>query len=101
MAQRLAQDGPHVVVSSQKQQNVDLAVAALQEEGLSTVGTMCHRGRQGPGAAGGHSKGPRGWKDTERRVCRTPCLLSPGRGRGQEGGLEVLEGGLRPQLLAV
>ncbi|TKC38205.1 hypothetical protein EI555_015801, partial [Monodon monoceros] len=45
MAQRLAQ------------QNVGLAVAALQEEGLSTVGTMCHRGRQRPGAAGGHSPG--------------------------------------------
>ncbi|KAB0392203.1 hypothetical protein E2I00_018502, partial [Balaenoptera physalus] len=44
--------------------------------------------------AGGHSKGPRGWKDTGRRVCRTPCLLSPGRGRDQERGLETLEGGL-------
>ena len=45
--------------------------------------------------AGGHSK------DTGRRVCRTPCLLSPGRGPDQERGLETLEGGLRPQLLTV
>ena len=49
MAQRPAQDGPHVVVSSQKQQNMDLAVTVLQEEGLSMMGTMCHRGRQRPG----------------------------------------------------
>lgn len=33
-------DGAHVVVSSKKQWNVDPAVAALQEEGLSVNGTV-------------------------------------------------------------
>ncbi|XP_066199752.1 dehydrogenase/reductase SDR family member 2, mitochondrial-like [Saccopteryx leptura] len=45
IAQRLAQDGAHVVVSSRKQQNVDRAVAALQGEGLSVTGTACHVGK--------------------------------------------------------
>ncbi|KAF3830266.1 hypothetical protein GH733_004085 [Mirounga leonina] len=42
MARHLAQDGAHVVISSQKQQNMDRAVAALQGEGLSVAGTVCH-----------------------------------------------------------
>ncbi|XP_074090925.1 dehydrogenase/reductase SDR family member 4-like isoform X1 [Macrotis lagotis] len=42
IAQRLARDGAHVIVSSRKQQNVDRAVAALQKEGLSVTGTVCH-----------------------------------------------------------
>ncbi|XP_066131151.1 dehydrogenase/reductase SDR family member 2, mitochondrial-like [Saccopteryx bilineata] len=45
IAQRLAQDGAHVVVSSRKQQNVDRAVAALQGEGLRVTGTVCHVGK--------------------------------------------------------
>uniref|UniRef100_A0A2I3SUS6 Dehydrogenase/reductase 4 like 1 n=1 Tax=Pan troglodytes TaxID=9598 RepID=A0A2I3SUS6_PANTR len=45
VAQRLAQDGAHVVVSSRKQQNVDQAVATLQGEGLSMTGTVCHVGK--------------------------------------------------------
>ncbi|KAM8783700.1 dehydrogenase/reductase SDR family member 4 isoform 2-T2 [Rhynchonycteris naso] len=45
IAQRLAQDGAHVVVSSRKQQNVDRAVAALRGEGLSVTGTVCHVGK--------------------------------------------------------
>ncbi|XP_047718058.1 dehydrogenase/reductase SDR family member 2, mitochondrial isoform X3 [Prionailurus viverrinus] len=45
IARRLARDGAHVVVSSRKQQNVDWAVAALQGEGLSVVGTVCHVGK--------------------------------------------------------
>nr|XP_045757731.1 dehydrogenase/reductase SDR family member 2, mitochondrial-like [Mirounga angustirostris] len=44
-ARRLARDGAHVVISSRKQQNVDRAVAALQGEGLSVAGTMCHVGK--------------------------------------------------------
>ncbi|XP_004421980.1 PREDICTED: dehydrogenase/reductase SDR family member 2, mitochondrial-like [Ceratotherium simum simum] len=44
-AQRLAQDGSHVVVSSWKQQNMDRAVAVLQGEGLSVTGTVCHVGK--------------------------------------------------------
>ncbi|KAF5925739.1 hypothetical protein HPG69_002189, partial [Diceros bicornis minor] len=39
------QDGAHVMVSSQKQQNVDRAVAALQGEGLSVMGIVCHVGK--------------------------------------------------------
>ena len=34
-----------MVVSSRKQQNVDRAVAALQGEGLSVSGTVCHVGK--------------------------------------------------------
>ncbi|XP_053451165.1 dehydrogenase/reductase SDR family member 2, mitochondrial-like isoform X2 [Nycticebus coucang] len=45
IAQRLAQDGAHVVVSSRKQQNVDQAVATLKGEGLSVTGTVCHVGK--------------------------------------------------------
>jgi len=45
IARRLARDGAHVVISSRKQQNVDRAVAALQGEGLSVVGTVCHVGK--------------------------------------------------------
>ncbi|XP_077626413.1 dehydrogenase/reductase SDR family member 2, mitochondrial-like isoform X2 [Crocuta crocuta] len=45
IARRLARDGARVVVSSRKQQNVDRAVAALQGEGLSVVGTVCHVGK--------------------------------------------------------
>ncbi|XP_053080273.1 dehydrogenase/reductase SDR family member 4 isoform X2 [Acinonyx jubatus] len=45
IAGRLARDGAHVVVSSRKQQNVDRAVAVLQGEGLSVVGTVCHVGK--------------------------------------------------------
>ncbi|KAF6351672.1 hypothetical protein mRhiFer1_010173 [Rhinolophus ferrumequinum] len=45
IARRLAQDGAHVVVSSRKQQNVDRAVAALQGEGLSVTGIVCHVGK--------------------------------------------------------
>ncbi|XP_047593244.1 dehydrogenase/reductase SDR family member 2, mitochondrial-like [Lutra lutra] len=42
IARCLDQDRAHVVVSSWKQQNVDLAVATLQGEGLSVTGTVCH-----------------------------------------------------------
>uniref|UniRef100_A0A5F9DQK9 Dehydrogenase/reductase (SDR family) member 4 n=1 Tax=Oryctolagus cuniculus TaxID=9986 RepID=A0A5F9DQK9_RABIT len=45
IARRLAQDGAQVVISSRKQQNVDRAVAALQAEGLSVTGTVCHVGK--------------------------------------------------------
>ncbi|XP_058522220.1 dehydrogenase/reductase SDR family member 4 isoform X4 [Ochotona princeps] len=45
IARRLAQDGAHVVISSRKQQNVDRAVAALKQEGLSVSGTVCHVGK--------------------------------------------------------
>ncbi|XP_040824324.1 dehydrogenase/reductase SDR family member 2, mitochondrial-like [Ochotona curzoniae] len=45
VAWRLAQDGTHVVTSRWKQQNVDRAVTALREEGLSVIGTVCHVGK--------------------------------------------------------
>ncbi|XP_045143594.1 dehydrogenase/reductase SDR family member 2, mitochondrial-like [Echinops telfairi] len=45
IAQRLAQDGAHVVISSRNQQNVDRAVAELRKEGLSVTGTVCHVGK--------------------------------------------------------
>ncbi|ELW69266.1 Dehydrogenase/reductase SDR family member 2 [Tupaia chinensis] len=43
--QVLDEDGAHVVISSRKQQNMDHAVAALQGEGLSETGPMCHLGK--------------------------------------------------------
>ncbi|XP_065278971.1 dehydrogenase/reductase SDR family member 4-like isoform X2 [Emys orbicularis] len=45
VAQRLAQDGAHVVLSSRKQSNVDRAVAELRAQSLSVSGTVCHVGR--------------------------------------------------------
>ncbi|XP_078006755.1 dehydrogenase/reductase SDR family member 2, mitochondrial-like isoform X1 [Phascolarctos cinereus] len=45
IAQRLARDGAHVVVSSRKQQKVDWAMAKLKEEGLSVSGMVCHAGK--------------------------------------------------------
>ena len=46
-------DGAHVVVSSKKQRNVDPAVAALQEEGLSVKGTVSPaRKGKGPSVCG-------------------------------------------------
>ena len=44
MAQRLAVDGAHVVVSSRNQDNVDQAVDKLKSEGLSVSGMVCHAG---------------------------------------------------------
>ena len=44
MAQRLAVDGAHVVISSRKQKNVDEALAKLKSEGLSASGMVCHAG---------------------------------------------------------
>ncbi|XP_062993947.1 dehydrogenase/reductase SDR family member 4-like [Elgaria multicarinata webbii] len=45
IAQRLAQDGAHVVVSSRKQANVDRAVAELRAKDLSVSGLVCHVGK--------------------------------------------------------
>ncbi|XP_074141311.1 LOW QUALITY PROTEIN: dehydrogenase/reductase SDR family member 2, mitochondrial-like [Sminthopsis crassicaudata] len=48
IAQCLAQEGAHMVVSSRKQQNMpgcDWAVSVLREEGLSVRGTVCHAGK--------------------------------------------------------
>lgn len=45
IAQKLAQDGARVLISSRKQQNVDKAVKELKEQGLDVEGTVCHVGR--------------------------------------------------------
>ncbi|XP_059771198.1 dehydrogenase/reductase SDR family member 2, mitochondrial-like [Balaenoptera ricei] len=45
ISRHLAQDAAHVVVSSQKQQNVGLVVAALKGVGLNVMGTVCHVGK--------------------------------------------------------
>lgn len=42
IAQGLAQDRAHVVGNSRKQEKVIWAGAALQREGLSMTGTVCH-----------------------------------------------------------
>ena len=44
MAQRLAVDGAHVVISSRNQKNVNEALAKLKSEGLSVSGMVCHAG---------------------------------------------------------
>ena len=46
MAQRLAADGAHVIISSRKQENVDNAVEKLKIEGLSVSGMVCHVGKK-------------------------------------------------------
>ncbi|XP_053558290.1 dehydrogenase/reductase SDR family member 4 [Bombina bombina] len=46
IAQRLAQDGASVLLSSRKQQNVDRAVRELKEKGLNVEGTICHVGKK-------------------------------------------------------
>ncbi|XP_068393062.1 dehydrogenase/reductase SDR family member 2, mitochondrial-like [Eschrichtius robustus] len=45
ITRHLVQDGAHVVVSSQKQQNVGLVVAALKGVDLNVMGTVCHVGK--------------------------------------------------------
>ncbi|XP_042207246.1 dehydrogenase/reductase SDR family member 4-like [Homarus americanus] len=42
IAQRLGEDGAHVVVSSRKQTNVDSAVSELEGLGCSVLGLTCH-----------------------------------------------------------
>ncbi|RZC37885.1 dehydrogenase/reductase SDR family member 4 [Asbolus verrucosus] len=42
IAQRLAQEGAQVVVSSRKQNNVDAAISKLKSEGLNVTGIVCH-----------------------------------------------------------
>lgn len=43
IAQRLAQEGAKVIISSRKQKNVDAAVEKLKSEGLNNVsGIVCH-----------------------------------------------------------
>lgn len=44
MAQRLAVDGAHVVISSRNQDNVDSALKKLKSQGLSVSGMVCHAG---------------------------------------------------------
>lgn len=44
MAERLAIDGAHVVVSSRNQKNVDQAVAKMKEQGLAVSGMTCNVG---------------------------------------------------------
>jgi len=42
IAQRLAQEGAKVLISSRKQKNVDTAVTKLKSEGLDVTGLVCH-----------------------------------------------------------
>lgn len=45
IAQRLGQEGAHVVISSRKQDHVDHAVAKLKEANISVFGQVCHVGK--------------------------------------------------------
>ncbi|XP_033754780.1 dehydrogenase/reductase SDR family member 4-like [Pecten maximus] len=45
IAEKLAQDGAKVVVSSRKQANVDAAVKKLKSQNLDVVGVVCHVGK--------------------------------------------------------
>lgn len=47
IAQRLAEDGAKVVISSRKEQNVAKAVKDLTEKGLTVTGVVCHVAKQG------------------------------------------------------
>ncbi|CAG9837124.1 unnamed protein product [Diabrotica balteata] len=42
IAQRLAQEGAKVIISSRKEKNVEKATAALKNEGLDVTGLVCH-----------------------------------------------------------
>lgn len=44
IAQRLAQEGASVMISSRRQDNVDETVAALRRQGLDVRGMACHVG---------------------------------------------------------
>ncbi|XP_032790048.1 dehydrogenase/reductase SDR family member 4 [Daphnia magna] len=44
MAQRMALDGAHVVISSRNQENVDAALEKLKSQGFSASGMVCHAG---------------------------------------------------------
>lgn len=46
IAERLGHEGAHVVVSSRRQKQVDSAVEALKEQGLSVHGLTCHVGNK-------------------------------------------------------
>lgn len=45
IARQLGHDGAKVVVSSRKEANVVKAVNALEKEGLTVTGIMCHVGK--------------------------------------------------------
>lgn len=86
-----------MVVSSRKQQNVDQAVAALQGEGLSVTGTVCHVGKAEDrerlvATVRGQGVEVHRQEDTQSLFLTTqPC-----RSRDQDGGPEALEHVLRP-----
>ena len=46
IAERLGQEGAHVVISSRKQANVVSALQRLKQQGLSVEGMVCHVGRK-------------------------------------------------------
>jgi len=46
IAERLGQEGAHVVISSRKQANVDSALHRLKQQGLSVEGMVCHVGKK-------------------------------------------------------
>ena len=46
IAEKLAQEGAKVVVSSRKQKNVDAAVERLKKQGLTCAGCVCHVGKK-------------------------------------------------------
>jgi len=46
IAERLGEEGAHVVISSRKQANVISALQRLEQKGLSVEGMVCHVGRK-------------------------------------------------------
>lgn len=46
IAERLAEEGAHVVVSSRRQENVNEAVEAIRKKGGEVLGLVCHVGRK-------------------------------------------------------
>ena len=46
IAKRLGKEGCKVIISSRNQENVNKAVAELQEEGYEVAGIVCHVGKQ-------------------------------------------------------
>lgn len=46
IAERLGQEGAHVIISSRKQANVDSALQQLKQQRLSVEGMVCHAGKK-------------------------------------------------------
>jgi dehydrogenase/reductase SDR family member 4 len=83
IAQRLAQEGASVMISSRRQANVDDTVAALRQQGLDVRGVACHVGSLDQVqqlmqvSTCSQERGPDdGWSGMHRRFSAPDCATS-------------------------